>query len=192
MESIKLTALRDFGVAHLPRAQRARDQKHPTQDAYHLALYGIAVLTLASATATAIERAAACLIQLTMSLSINWEKENHLTGRQRYDLSHQAITAAKDLCTLTDKSPNWLDDAMTYAPPPAFEVQPEHQPSKRLAAPLPGINLTTKEAAEYLNVREQTMHMWSSTDSGPLRPIKSGTRRLQWPSNEVLRIMQGK
>ena len=190
MEAVKLTALRDFAIAPLPRAQATSRQTHTSQDAYHVALSGAAVLALASPTASAVERAAALLLQHVTGLSVIWDTP--LTPRQRHELDHQAIAAATDLCTLTHTSLPWLADAMTHeSPPPTPAPEPAPQLTSRRPAPPPGINLKTAEAAEYLNVNVQTMHKWSSTDSGPLRPTRSRSR-LHWSSDDVLRIMQGK
>jgi hypothetical protein len=191
METIKLTALRDFAVDHLPRAQQTRSQKHQSQDGYHYALYGIATLAQSSATAPAVEQAAARLLHLTMNLSINWEPENQPSARQRHDLSYQAIAAATDLCTLTGTSLSWLADAMKQeAPPPAPPPDPSAQPSSTLPSLTPGISLSTKQAAEYLKVKEQTLHKWASEQSGPLQPTRSN-RRLYWQSDDIIRITKG-
>ncbi|WP_373991622.1 helix-turn-helix domain-containing protein [Duganella sp. BuS-21] len=196
MEAIKLTALRDFAVDHLPRAQQTRKQKHATTDDYHYALYGAAILALASATATAVEQAAAQLLRLTMSLSINWEADKFPTARRRYELGHQAIASAGDLCKLTDTSLPWLTDAMTHEAPPPAPPEPEAAPLPPLLAlglaPLvPGIALTTAEAAAYLKCHPQTLRNWASNGTGPLQPTRTGNR-LYWQSVDVLRATTGK
>jgi hypothetical protein len=196
METIKLTALRDFAVDHLPRAQRVRDQKHASQDDFHYALYGAAVLAQASATASAVEQAAAHLLQLTMSLSINWEADKRPSAKQRYELGHQAIAAATDLCTLTGTSLPWLADAMQHEPPPPAPPEAEALPVPPLRAlgqaPLvPGIWLTTHEAAAYLKHHPQTLFNWASDGTGPLQPTRTG-RRLYWQSDDLIRITKGK
>jgi hypothetical protein len=196
METIKLTALRDFAVEHLARARQVRDQKHATQEDFHYALYGSAILAQASATASAVDLAAARLLQLTMSLWINWEADVQPTARQRHELAHQTIAAATDLCTLTSRTLPWLANAMTHEPPPPAPVEPEAlsvPPLRALGlAPLvPGIALTTKEAAAYLKHHPQTLLNWASNGNGPLQPTRTG-RRLYWQSADVLRITTGK
>jgi predicted DNA-binding transcriptional regulator AlpA len=199
MEQLKLTALRDFAIEYLPRAKRVSAQPHATHDAYHIALYGAAVLSHGSPTASAVELAAARLLRTVMTLSVNWEGEHKLTQRQRHEQQHEAISAANDLCTLTGKTLTWLPDALKDEPAPPPDPAPAETPETRDLAPLtrrsappPGVNLTTEEAAEYLNVEVQTLHKWSSTDTGPLKPIRLAHRRLGWPSDEVIRVMRGK
>ncbi|MGJ7915460.1 helix-turn-helix transcriptional regulator [Massilia sp. LXY-6] len=199
MEQLRLTALRDFAIEYLPRAKRVSAQPHATHDAYRIALYGAAVLSHGSPTASAVELAAARLLRTVMTLSVNWEGEYKLTQRQRHEQQHEAISAANDLCTLTGKTLTWLADAFKDEPAPPPDPAPTENvetrdpaPPTRRPAPPSGINLSTKEAAEYLNVKEQTLHKWASTDTGPLKPVRSGIRRLAWPSDEVIRLMKGK
>lgn len=197
MEAIKLTALRDFAVEHLPRAQRVRDQKHATQDDFHYALYGAAILAQSSATASAVEQSAAYLLQLTMSLSINWEADNRPTAKQRHELGHQAIAAATDLCTLTGVSLPWLADAMTHepAPPAPTPAAQEEEPIPLRAlglAPLTrGQHLTTNEAAAYMKHHPQTLRNWASNGDGPFQPTRAGNR-LYWKSDDLIQFFSGK
>jgi hypothetical protein len=198
MEQLKLTALRDFAIEHLPRAQRVSKQPHATQNGYHIALYGTATLVPGSATASAVELAAARLLHAVMGLLVVWDDVNTTPDHQKH-LRHEAISAAHDLCALTGKTLAWLTDApeqepAPLPPSPVPDEKPEIAPvpAARLSAPPPGINLTTEEAAEYLNVQKQTLHKWASLGTGPLQPIRQGIRRLAWPSDEVLRVMRGK
>jgi hypothetical protein len=91
MEQIKLTALRDFAIQHLPRAQAVKTSLPP--DLYQRTLYGFAALVPANA--PAIEQAAAHLLQTVLGLSIEWEDANGQLS------DHHAVEAAKELCALT-------------------------------------------------------------------------------------------
>ena len=48
-------------------------------------------------------------------------------------------------------------------------------------------NLTTAEAAYYLNRRPQTLRIWAAYESGPLRPRRT-KGLLDWPTPEVKRV----
>jgi len=45
-------------------------------------------------------------------------------------------------------------------------------------------NLTTAEAAHYLNRRPQTLRAWGCLENGPIRPRRVGGL-LAWPTAEV-------
>lgn len=138
-----------------------------------------------------------------MRLLIEWPTEGKLSPFQRQQAEQEAVETATELCELTGTTIPWLASALSTparAPAPAplltkagEQTTPEPTPlaSSRLPAPPPGIVLSTADAAEYLNVRVQTLHKWSSTDSGPLRPVRIGASRLGWKSDDVLRLMQG-
>lgn len=187
MQPIKLAALRDFALAHLPRAQAV--PKGPASDQYNITLYGIAALT--SSTAPAVQQAAATLLQSVMSLSIQWDADGKLTPAQRQQAERQTIEAATELCTLTCTVIPWLADALTI-PAPAPEPLPAATPivsfSQQITRPPPGINLDTATAAALLGVQPQTMRSWASKDDGPLQCIKGGRANL-WPSDDVIRLM---
>jgi len=49
-------------------------------------------------------------------------------------------------------------------------------------------NVTTQEAAYYLNRAEQTLRTWACRENGPIRPIRiSG--RLAWPVAELKELV---
>lgn len=48
-------------------------------------------------------------------------------------------------------------------------------------------NLTTAEAAFYLNRRPQTLRCWAANENGPIRPRRT-SGRLDWPTAEVKRV----
>lgn len=49
--------------------------------------------------------------------------------------------------------------------------------------------VTTEEAAYYLNRKAQTLRSWSSSENGPIRPIRISAR-LAWPVAEIRAILQ--
>lgn len=49
-------------------------------------------------------------------------------------------------------------------------------------------NLTTTEAAHFLNRKPATLHYWASTGEGPLQPVRI-FGRLAWPTAEVKRVL---
>jgi hypothetical protein len=49
--------------------------------------------------------------------------------------------------------------------------------------------IPTAEAARHLNRREQTLRNWSSTDSGPLRPVRVNGR-LAWSVEDIRRLLK--
>lgn len=51
-------------------------------------------------------------------------------------------------------------------------------------------NFATKEAAYYLNRREQTLRGWACHENGPLRPHRIHGR-LAWPVAELRRLLGG-
>jgi hypothetical protein len=50
--------------------------------------------------------------------------------------------------------------------------------------------LPTVEAARHLMRQEQTLRIWASRESGPLRPIRVGGR-LGWKTAEILALLRG-
>lgn len=49
-------------------------------------------------------------------------------------------------------------------------------------------HMSTREAAHYLNRREQTLHIWQCKDTGPIRAVKVNGR-LAWPVVEIKRLL---
>lgn len=56
----------------------------------------------------------------------------------------------------------------------------EYPPLEQVTKP----TITTKQAAFYLNLAEQTLHIYSCRETGPIRPLRIG-RRLAWPTKRV-------
>jgi len=187
MEQIKLSALRDFAIQHFPRAQTVKTGL-PAGD-YQRTLYGFAALVSANAPAT--ETVAAHLLQTVLRLQIEWPAEDKLSPYQRQQAEHEAVQAASELCTLTSVAIPWLASALaTPAPlpvPSSVPIATIPAPASARPALQPGPNQTTEDAARYLGVKPQTMREWASKDSGPLRPIKLGTRN-GWPTAELVRL----
>lgn len=48
-------------------------------------------------------------------------------------------------------------------------------------------NLPTSEAAFHLNRKQQTLRLWASDESGPLRPIRINGR-LAWPVADLRKL----
>lgn len=49
-------------------------------------------------------------------------------------------------------------------------------------------NLTTAEAAHYMNLRPQTMRLMACRQTGPVRPVRFCSR-LHWPTDAVRAIV---
>lgn len=202
MERIKLTALRDFAIEHFPRAQLTRSQSHANDDDYHRALFGMAVLTLTNPKASAVEQTAAQLLKVAASLLVAWDGYRSMSPHIQNENDEQAMANALELSSLTGISLPFLS-APTPTDRPALpiepatpqpEVAPSHSREQTIGLPAltPGRMLTTKEAADYLRLKPQTLHKWSSSGDGPITPVKVGNRPLRWPSTDILRIMEGK
>lgn len=182
MDQIRLTALRDLAIRHLPRAQTVATSL-PAGD-YQRTLLGFAVLGNPNAPAT--EVVAAHLLQTVMRLLIDWPAEGKLSPLQRQFAEHEAVEAALELCDLTGTTLPWLADALTDSVK-TLQLQPAPAPAPERPALQPGPNQTTDDAARYLGVKPQTMREWAMNDSGPLRPVKLGTRN-GWPTAELIRL----
>lgn len=50
------------------------------------------------------------------------------------------------------------------------------------------LHLPTAEAAAHLGRAPQTLRLWASCETGPLRPLRIN-RRLAWPVNEIKRLL---
>lgn len=55
--------------------------------------------------------------------------------------------------------------------------------------PLPQ-GLSTKDAAQYLNRRPQTLRKWAAYENGPIRPVRINGR-LMWPIAALERLLSG-
>jgi hypothetical protein len=56
-------------------------------------------------------------------------------------------------------------------------------------ASLPAV-LTTKEAAQLINRKPQTLFKWSSQECGPIRPIRINGR-LAWRVEDLRALLEG-
>lgn len=198
MEHIKLTALRDFAIEYIPRAQHTRGQSHANVDDYHRALYGVAVLTLAALKSSAVEQTAGQLLQVVTSILVAWDEFQSMTPQVQKENDDQAMSNALALSTLTGIPLPFLTTP-TLTDRPTLPDEPIKQPprlapsdSQELPPLKPGLMLTTREAADYLKMKPQTLHKWSSSGNGAVTPVKIGKRPLRWPSTDILRIMEGK
>lgn len=50
--------------------------------------------------------------------------------------------------------------------------------------------VTTREAAAHLNRAQQTLRIWASRETGPLRPMRVNGR-LAWPVADIRRLVEG-
>ena len=72
---------------------------------------------------------------------------------------------------------------------------PEQEPTQQSPRRFPPLetvtrpNVTTEQAAYYLNRRPQTMRIWACRENGPVRPIRINGR-LAWPVAEIRRIAE--
>jgi hypothetical protein len=189
VEQIKLIELRDFAIKHLPRA-RTLDRSLPYAQYQHT-LYGFAALT--PSTAPAIEQAAAHLLKTVLTLTIELEPDIEFGPQQRQAAEHEAVNAATELCALTESTIPWLTVDLDILEPtqtsePAKDCPTPTSPPVRPALQ-PGPLQTTADAARYLGVAPQTMRVWASKDTGPLRHVKRGIFNA-WPTEELIRLGQ--
>jgi hypothetical protein len=189
VEQIKLIALRDFAIQHLPRAQSVPNRL--PYDQYQRTLYGIAALV--PPTASAVEQVAAHLLQTTLILTMKLDDDIEFRPHQRQQAERQAVIAANELCTLTGTTIPWLAEVFdkTEQMPAPEQEEVATTPTTHRERPLlqPGPLQTTRDAARYLGVAEQTMRSWASKDDGPLRSVLRGRFR-GWPTDELIRLGQ--
>lgn len=186
MEQMKLAALRDFAIQHFPRARTVSTSLAAGD--YQRTLYGYAALV--SPNAPAPELIAAHLLQTVMRLLIDWPSEGKLSPLQRQFAEHEAVEAALELCDLTGTSLPWLADALSESVR-TLQLAPAPVPAPAPAPQRPALqntpNQTTEDAARYLGVRPQTMREWAMSQSGPLQPVKLGSKN-GWPTAELERL----
>lgn len=189
MEQATLIALRDFAIDNLPRAQEAREQAQlMSVEQYHYTLYGRTANLGPSA--SAVELLAADLLQSVLSLLIDRPEEPALSSRQRQLVELRTVRTAEELCAFTGDELPWLSRVpLQSADEPDADPPLPVQSVPQRVLPAPGINLSTKEAARLLGVTPQYMRVWSSKDSGPIRPVKMGVKN-GWRSDDVLRLIQ--
>jgi len=52
------------------------------------------------------------------------------------------------------------------------------------------VAIPNREAAAALTLKPQTMRSWSSSGTGPIRPVRVGGR-IYWRVNDLLRLLEG-
>jgi hypothetical protein len=177
MTPIQIDFLRDFAIDKLPRAKSDREQTRLGGNLYERLAFTSAMVRGKAGT-TATEYAAATVLESVCLL------QQPLSTKQRADTLHNLTDAANGLCLHSGKTIAWLGEV---APPP-----PEPKPEPP-AMPLPSIAgkwLSTKEAAEALGFAVQTLRGWSSTESGPIRPVRVA-RSLKWSGDDILTVLRG-
>ena len=183
MTPTQIDYLRDFAITHLPRAQADRQQVNQYGGDLYSKLAFTAVMVRGKAGTTAAEFAAASVLESVCLLQQLAPKT-----KERADALHNLTRAANDLCLHTDSNIEWL--AQAAIEPEPVEPAPE-QPARPLPSIVAGQWLSTKEAAEFLGKKVQTLTSWSSTQKGPLRPSKVGGN-LRWSGDEILAILKNR
>jgi predicted DNA-binding transcriptional regulator AlpA len=188
MTPTQIDSLRDLAIEHLPRAKadRAQIQRFSgTPTDFYSRLAHTAVMVRANASATALECAAANVLEAVALLCM--QREEPLTRKERDDTLGRLAAAAKELCALTGTAFPWL--ASVASPEPEEEAPAPVKPQPLLS--IAGRFLTTKEAAKALGYAEQTLRGWASTEGGPIRPSKLG-RQNRWSGDEILALLSRK
>jgi hypothetical protein len=191
MNQLQIDSLRDLAIEYLPRAQTDREQIKKvggTFADFYRRLAFTSVMVRSNAGITAVEYAAANLLESISLLYI--EQDEPLSKRAQADILSRLARDAKELCALTGRVISWLD-ALPAPPDTAPEPEPEIPSSRIPRHSIAGRMLTTKEAAEVLGYAEQTLRMWASKESGPLRP-KRPTKKLLWSGDEILSLLSCK
>lgn len=164
-----------------------------------MALAHEAVLVRSRSATTAVEYAAANLLEAVMLICC--EREAKLTADERRRTLLQVVATAKELCELTGRVMPWLDvaDIPTIEPAPAKPART--QAARNLPPPVAadqqrntgciyaGKWLTTKDAAEALGRESQTLRDWKSKQKGPLQPTKVGGR-LMWSGDAICELLR--
>ena len=185
MKPFQMDALRDFAIEHLPRAQKEREQakRYGTyQEDYYRHLFVTSTMTLGVATLTAIERAAASLLEQVML---------HCLGHGYIGIESHIVEIANELRILTGTAIPWLDSLPAPAAPPQCEPPAPALPAKQSTLE-PGQFLTTAEAAEALKRKTNTLLKWAMNENGPINPVSKVGREHRWLSDHVIAVLNGK
>lgn len=195
MNQLQIDSLRDFAIEHLPRAKADREQVNRfglSHEALYIRLAGITVSVRAKASTTAIEFAAANVLDCVSMLCL--VQEPPLTTSQRTNVLGRLAKEAKELCSLTGKTIAWLD-AVPASPEPEEPEDKTPAPAAPIQNQIPSIAgrfLTTAEAAKALGIAEQTMRKWASTETGPVRPSSKVGKTHRWSGDEILAHLRRK
>jgi len=199
MKIHELEALRDLAIEFLPSAQRKREQAKQfgsSQDTYYRGLFLATMLTEWTSTSSAIERRAAKLLQQVMLVTLEQQYEG---------IENQIIETAEDLISLTGSAVPWfaqLRDRLPYTPVSPESCAPqdrqpkdkdthEQQSDETQLSLVPGRLLTTKQAAQALNRKDQTLRNWASKQNGPVQPLKLNGQNM-WRSDDILALIHKK
>ena len=179
MTPAQIDFLRDFAIDNLPRAQADRVQINRFGGDLYSRLAGSSLMVRSKAGTTATEYAAANMLESVCLL------QQPLPTKSRADTLHHLIDAANTLCLHTGKIITWL--AASSPEPPSAQPPPPAQPLPSIA----GKWLSTKEAAEFLGFKVQTLRQWASSQSGPIQPTKVA-RSLKWSGDKILEVLNGR
>ncbi len=193
MKQFQIENLRDFAIEHLPRAQADKEQVDRyggTAADLNNRLAVTATMVRGKAPA-GIERVAANILESVTLLCAD-RNEVPISKAERASLLQSLASEAQDLCTLTGKVIPWLASLPTVPEP---EPEQEEASAPTIQKPMPKIGgsfLTTKEAAEVLGYKEQTLRAWASNESGPIQPIRTMGRHLRWSGDDILALQSRK
>ena len=179
MTPAQIDFLRDFAIDNLPRAQADRIQVSRKGGDLYTQLAFTAVMVRGKASTTAIEYAAANVLESVCLL------QQSLSTKHRADTLHNLVNAANNLCLQTGTTIPWL--AAAVLEPELEQAQPA-PPAKPLPS-IAGRSFSTSEAAELLGFKEQTLRQWASSQSGPIQPTKVA-RRLKWSGDDILAVLR--
>ena len=196
MKQLYLDALRDIAIEYIPQAKLIHVKTGQSRNNLSWELLSTAFLVQLAATASAKEQAAAALLNHLMALSVIWDEDHQkLTKSERRLTELAAISAAHTLYTLIEKQPPaWLPpESLESEQANPVEETPKIKPSTNEPSrtlPQPGTMIGTKETADLLKVKEQTLRSWVSKGSGPegLSMVKAG-RKNTYRTDDVLKLM---
>jgi hypothetical protein len=175
--------LRDLAIQHLPRAQADRNQSSRfglTEDMLYAKLYVTCVMVRGKAGVPVLEATAAEVLESVAIL----RRPEPIEAGERAALLRRLMERGAALRKLTGTMTLDAGDE-EHEPVPVPVAEPSHGVAPVAASSIAGRHLTTKEAAAYLHVAEQTMRAWASQDRGPIRPSRAG-RKLLWSGDELL------
>ena len=179
MTPAQIDYLRDFAIEFLPRAQADRAQVSRLGGDFYSKLAFTSVMVRGNASTTAVEYAAAQVLESVCLL------QQSLSKKERADTLHNLTAAANGLCLHTGKTISWLASV-----PEGIEPEPVPEAQKPLPS-IAGQFLSTAEAAKAMGFAEQTLRQWASTESGPISPTKVA-RRLKWAGDDILEMLRNR
>lgn len=190
MKPHELDALRDLAIENLASAKREQEQSKRyglSRDDYYRRLFVASVQTQASPFSSAIERQAASLLEQLMLFAL---------GNAYDGIESRIVEGTRALLSLTGTSISWLpmappETSLSLVPASLSPHALEEEATGGSDLLKAGRLLTTKEAAEVLRKKPNTLRTWSSTQKGPIEPVKVD-RELRWRSDDIIELLQPK